>query len=84
MLNPFVESPDPSMQLTMVPITRDAVTFAVPWTVLIAVVLAATVILLMRWRRRRDEERAQEWMDFVARTAADDARCPRGARADGS
>ncbi|MDU0346418.1 hypothetical protein RWH44_11990 [Microbacterium sp. KSW2-29] len=83
-LNPFVESPDPSMQLTMVPITRDAVTFAVPWTVLIAVVLAATVILLMRWRRRRDEERAQEWMDFVARTAADDAAALVGARADGS
>ncbi|WP_298873551.1 hypothetical protein [uncultured Microbacterium sp.] len=83
-LNPFVESPDPSMQLTMVPITRDAVTFAVPWTVLIAVVLSATVILLMRWRRRRDEERAQEWMDFVARTAADDAAALVGARADGS
>lgn len=83
-LNPFVESPDPSMQLTMVPITRDAVTFAVPWTLLIVAALAAGAVLLLRWRRRRDEQRAQEWMDFVARTAADDAAALVGARADGS
>ncbi|KTR96729.1 hypothetical protein NS220_00755 [Microbacterium testaceum] len=83
-LSPFVESPDASMQVSVVPITRDAVTFAVPWTVLILVLLVAGGILLSRWRRRRDEVRAQEWMDFVAQTAADDAAALAGARTDGS
>jgi hypothetical protein len=83
-LSPFVESPDASMQVSVVPITRDAVTFAMPWTVLILALLIAGGVLLSRWRRRRDEVRAQEWMDFVARTAADDAAALAGARADGS
>lgn len=83
-LSPFVESPDASMQVAVVPITRDAVTFAMPWTVVILALLIAAGILLSRWRRRRDEVRAQEWMDFVARTAAEDAAALTGARADGS
>jgi len=83
-LSPFVESPDASMQVSVVPLTRDAVTFAVPWTVLILALLVAGGILLSRWRRRRDEVRAQEWMDFVAQTAADDAAALAGARTDGS
>lgn len=83
-LSPFVESPDASMQVSVVPITRDAVTFAMPWTVLMLALLIAGGVLLSRWRRRRDEVRAQEWMDFVARTAADDAAALAGARADGS
>lgn len=83
-LNPFVESPDASMQLVVAPITRDAVTFAMPWTVLILALLAGALVVIVRWRRRRDEARAQEWMDFVARNAADDAAALVGARADGS
>lgn len=83
-LSPFVESPDASMQVSVVPITRDAVTFAMPWTVLILGLLVAGGILFSRWRRRRDEVRAQEWMDFVARTAAEDAAALAGARTDGS
>ena len=83
-LSPFVESPDASMQVSVVPITRDAVTFAMPWTVVILALVIAAGILLSRWRRRRDEVRAQEWMDFVARTAAEDAAALTGARADGS
>lgn len=83
-LSPFVESPDASMQVVVTPITRDAVAFAVPWTVLILGVLAALAVLFSRWRRRRDEVRAREWMDFVAETAAADAAALAGTRADGS
>ena len=72
------------MQVVVTPITRDAVAFAVPWTVLILGVLAALAVLFSRWRRRRDEVRAREWMDFVAETAAADAAALAGTRADGS
>jgi hypothetical protein len=72
-LNPFVESPDAAQQLPVSAVSRDTVVFAVPWTVLILAVLVTGIVLLIRWRRRRDEERAQQWVDYMQRVAAEEA-----------
>ncbi|MGC0370025.1 hypothetical protein [Microbacterium sp. SLBN-111] len=72
-LNPFVDSPDNAQQLIVAPVRRDAVTFAVPWVLLILLALAAAIFLLLRWRRRRDEARAQEWVDYMERATAAEA-----------
>lgn len=83
-LNPFVDSPDNSQQLTVSPITRDTVTFGVPWMLLILLALAAAIFLLLRWRRRRDEERAREWVDYMERATAAEAEGLAGAATSGS
>lgn len=72
-LSPFVDSPDMSQQLAVTPISRDAVTFAVPWSLLLLVALAAAVFLLLRWRRRRDDALAQQWVDYMEHAIAADA-----------
>lgn len=72
-LNPFVESPDAAQQLPVSAVSRDTVVFAVPWTVLILAALVVGIVLLGRWRRRRDEARAQEWVDYMQRAAAEEA-----------
>ncbi|WP_295786011.1 WxL protein peptidoglycan domain-containing protein [uncultured Microbacterium sp.] len=72
-LSPFVDSPDAAQQLSVTPVNRDAVTFAVPWTLLILLALAVGAFLLLRWRRRRDEARAQEWIEYMERATAAEA-----------
>lgn len=72
-VNPFVESPDAALQLPVTAVSRDTVVFAVPWTVLLLVVVLVAVILLVRWRRRREEARAQEWVEYMQRAAAEGA-----------
>ncbi|MBN9213002.1 MAG: hypothetical protein BGO45_13335 [Microbacterium sp. 71-36] len=72
-LNPFVESQDATLQLPVTAVSRDTVVFATPWTVLILIVLIVGVVLLVRWRRRRDEARAQEWVEYMQRAAAEEA-----------
>lgn len=46
-------------------VRRDAVLLAVPWWIVILVVLGAIVWLVRRWRRRVDERRAAEWMAWT-------------------
>lgn len=72
-LSPFVDSPDMTQQLSVTPVSRDAFTFAPPWTLLLLLALAAIVFVLLRWRRRRDEALAQQWVDYMEHAAASDA-----------
>ncbi|WP_438353958.1 hypothetical protein [Microbacterium sp. CJ88] len=69
-LQPFVDSPDASQQLNVSTVSRDSVVIAVPWMLLILLVLAAGVYLYIRWRRRRDEVRTQEWIEYTEKQAA--------------
>jgi hypothetical protein len=68
-LQPFVDTPDEALELSVPPVTRDSVTIAVPWALLILVALAAAVVFFIRWRRRRDEIRAQEWIAYTEQQA---------------
>lgn len=65
-LSPFVDSDDKDAQLLGVtPTSRDTVTWVVPWTVLIALVIVAGIIVLRWWLRRRDAARAQAWLEYT-------------------
>jgi len=46
-------------------VDRQVGVWAVPWILVILIVIAGLVLLLLRWRRRRDEQRAAEWMAFT-------------------
>ncbi len=70
-LNPFVDSPDATMQTPVAAVTRDTVVFAVPWVLVIVLAAAAGLVALLRWRRRRDEARALEWIEYMERAGAD-------------
>lgn len=68
-LRPFVESSDPALQLPVSPVTRDTVTLAIPWTLLILIALIAAIYFFRRWRRRRDEARTQAWIEYTEQQA---------------
>ena len=56
-------------------VDRDTVTFAVPWWLVIALVVGGAVYLIARVRRRVDEKRAREWVEHMeseARRKLDD------------
>ncbi|MCJ1708621.1 DUF916 domain-containing protein [Microbacterium sp. VKM Ac-2923] len=72
-LSPFVDSPDAAQQLSVTPISRDAITFGIPWMLFILTGLVGAAVLFVRWRRRRDEARAQEWVEYMERAAAAEA-----------
>jgi hypothetical protein len=69
-LRPFVDATDPALQVLVPPVSRDGVVWAVPWMLLILLVIAAAIYLFVRWRRRRDEVRAQEWIEYTEQQAA--------------
>lgn len=46
-------------------VERDGVMFAMPWWLLIALVIAGAVVLFLRLRARNDERRAAEWIEFM-------------------
>ncbi|MDF2443992.1 MAG: hypothetical protein JWR01_2195 [Subtercola sp.] len=68
-LNPFVslaptvdaDAQDPGALAT---VDRDTVTVAMPWWLVILLVLAALVYLFLRWRRARDERNAAAWVEY--------------------
>ena len=59
-------------------VERDGAIFAMPWWLLIALVLVGSAVVFLRLRARHDERRAAEWMDFMEaesrRTAERDER----------
>ncbi|SFR82626.1 dihydroorotate dehydrogenase (fumarate) [Agromyces sp. CF514] len=83
-LNPFVDSTDPSMQLTVAPSTRDAIVIAPPWALLLAIALVVAVVFLIRRRRRQDDQRAREWMAYTEQEAARKAQDQRDAELAGA
>lgn len=68
-LNPFVETSDTSLELLVSPVSRDSVVLAMPWTLVILIVIGVGIFLLLRWRRQRDEARAQEWIAYTEQQA---------------
>lgn len=49
----------------LAPVTRDTALFAMPWWLLILVVVAGVVWLVLRIRRGRDERAAVAWIDYT-------------------
>ncbi|WP_223215229.1 hypothetical protein [Microbacterium trichothecenolyticum] len=67
-LSPFVDSEDAAAQMPAPPTSRDTVLIALPWLLVIALVLVAGFMLFRRWRRKVDAKRAAEW---IAHTEAE-------------
>ena len=75
-LNPFVEGDDETKRLSVAATSRDTVLIALPWALLIVILLAAGFVLLRRWRRRVDAKRAEVWIEYTeneARRKAEEA-----------
>lgn len=64
-LSPFVEGNDPEKRLVTEPTTRDAFVLAMPWLLVIAILLAGLVLLLVKWRRAQDRKRAAAWIEYT-------------------
>ncbi|MFB2556207.1 hypothetical protein [Herbiconiux liangxiaofengii] len=68
----------------LVEVKRDTVTLAVPWVLLVLVVIAAAVFGFLRIRRARDEKTARDWIAYTeaeARRKARDESVPVGSDA---
>ena len=72
-LNPFVDDPDTAKQLPVQPTTRDAVVWAVPWSIVIVLLVAGAVALGLWWRKRRDAARLSAWLDYTQAQARAEA-----------
>lgn len=70
---PFVDNTDVSTYVPAAPSDRDTVLFALPWTVLIALLIAAGVVALIVRRRRAENARALEWVELTEQRARDAA-----------
>ncbi|MFB2598270.1 hypothetical protein ACEXQE_10790 [Herbiconiux sp. P17] len=55
-------------------VNRDTITFAVPWLILLLLVIAAAVFLVLRIRRARDEKTARDWIAYTEAEARRKAR----------
>lgn len=64
-LSPFVEGNDDSKRVGVDPIERDTLLIALPWILLLALVLVLVVFVLLRWRRRVDARRAARWIAWT-------------------
>jgi hypothetical protein len=77
-LNPFVELvPTAAAELSnpgpLAAVDRDTVTIAMPWWLILSLIVGGAVYLFLRIRRRTDNRRAEEWvahMEAEARTKA--------------
>lgn len=70
-VDPEAMNPGPLAQ-----VDRETVTFAVPWLLLVLILIAAGVVLFLRFRRLRDEKTARDWIAYTeaeARRKAADA-----------
>lgn len=78
-LQPTVD-PDAISPGFLAPVSRDTVLFAMPWWLLILLVVGAVVWLALRIRRARDERAATAWLDYTEaeahRRAAESAEQP--------
>ncbi|WP_291057646.1 hypothetical protein [Herbiconiux sp.] len=78
-LNPYVsmqptvdaDALDPGALPT---VNRDTVTFAVPWLLLVLLVIAAAIWGFLRLRRARDEKTARDWIAYTEAEARRKAR----------
>ena len=78
-LNPYVQLVPVAAENTTNPgplttVDRDTVTIAVPWWLIILLVVGGAVFLILRFRRRIDAKRAEEWvahMEAEARRKAE-------------
>ena len=55
-------------------VNRDTVTFAVPWLLLVLLVIAAAIWGFLRLRRARDEKTARDWIAYTEAEARRKAR----------
>ncbi len=64
-LHPFVDSPDAAAQLAVSPVTRDTITVAIPWLIVIVLVLLVGFFVFRGWRRTVDAKRAEAWIAYT-------------------
>ncbi|MDR7182984.1 dihydroorotate dehydrogenase (fumarate) [Microbacterium trichothecenolyticum] len=64
-LTPFVDSGDAAAQMPAPPTSRDTIVIALPWLLLIAIVLVAGFFVFRSWRRKVDAQRAAEWIAYT-------------------
>ena len=82
-LNPYVSlAPIAAADLTnpgpLATVDRDTVAIAVPWWLVLVVVVGGAIYLTMRIRRRIDNKRAAEWMAHMEAEARRNAETDRG------
>jgi dihydroorotate dehydrogenase (fumarate) len=52
---------------------RDALLFATPWFAIVLLIGSVLLFFALRSKRRRDAQRAQEWLEFAAAAAEEEA-----------
>lgn len=72
-VTPFVDNTDVSTYVPAAPSARDTVLFVVPWTVLIALLLAGLIVALVLRRRRAENTRALAWVEETEKRAREAA-----------
>lgn len=85
-LTPFVDNDDPTTYVTAAPVSRDTILIAIPWTLLILLVLIALFFLYRWWRRKRVAAQTEAWIAYTeaeAKRKAEAEREPVGASSGG-
>lgn len=72
-VTPFVDSTDVASYVSAAPTSRDTVLFAVPWTVLLALLLIGGIVALVVRRRRTENDRALAWVEGTEKRAREAA-----------
>ena len=68
-LNPFVEGDDDSKRLSVPATSRDTILIAVPWAIVLVLVLVGLFFVVRAWRRRVDARRAAAWIEYTENEA---------------